>query len=331
MKAWFTPIHADKESVDGSIGEMTFEQLYDCTTLLALSVVHHRAKFGVVPIEQSASEFGAAKAGSGSTDLLAEAKQTLEAALRHIKTLSSNAIDQACDRQAQTPTLEEKRQQIRIRISAPIHVLPHNTTTPLNAKLENISWGGAAFRVNGSVGEVGDPVHILLPSIQGRRTRVQGKILRKSDDPDGQTCVVRFTRLRTAEETKLQQFLEFLAEAGDDNGQRASARLARRIDIQYDDANELRATLEDISTGGLGITLPEPMDIDQSVLLGLSTTDEQCELLLRARVVRQQAMHFSELQMFRVGLKFEHPTEDIKERIRDLIRAIATINHFVKY
>jgi len=326
MRAWSTPMHADNTSVDSALGEMTIEQLYDCATLLALSLVQHRAKFGVVPIGQAASEFGAALAGSGSTDVLAKGKQTLEEALRHIKALSPVTSGQRRDGQVQKAKLEEKRQQIRISISAPIHVIPRNTTTPFKAKLENISWGGAAFHVDRCIGEVGECIEVLLPSFRGRRITVQAEIIRALYDSDGQACVVRFSKLRTADETILQQLLECLAKSGDGGGQRANARLARRIEIQYDDINELRATLEDISTGILNITLPEPMDVDQSLLVAISTTDEQCELLLRARVVRQQELYFSELRMFRLGLELGHPTKDIKARVREMISATATID-----
>jgi c-di-GMP-binding flagellar brake protein YcgR len=326
VRAWFTPIHFDNASAEDAFGEITVEQLYSCATLLALSLVQHRAKFGFVPIGQAASELGAALAGSGSADVLAKGKQTLEEALRHIKALAPAGSDQRRDGQAQKAILEEKRQQIRISISAPIHVLPPNTKAPFAAKLENISWGGAAFNVDRCIGEVGDRVQVILPSFRGRRIKVQSEIIRASYDSDGQACVVRFSKLRTADETILQQLLECLTKSGGDDGQRTNARLARRIDIQYDDVNELRARLEDISNGGLSIMLPEPMDVDQSLLVAISTTDEQCELLLRARVVRQQEVYFSELRMFRVSLELGHPTKDIKARVGELIRAIPTID-----
>ena len=203
MRAWFTASHSDSESAEGPFGEMTIEQLHHCATLLALSVVQHRAKFGVIPIEQSASKFRDAIAGSGSTDWLAEGKQTLEEALRHIRALSPVTSGQRRDGQVQKAELDEKRQQIRINMSAPIHVVPSNTTTPLKAILDNISWGGAAFHVDRCIGEVGEYIQVLLPSFRGRRITVHAEILRAFYDSDGQACVVRFSKLRTSDETIL--------------------------------------------------------------------------------------------------------------------------------
>lgn len=326
MKAWSTPVYAEDASAKDTFSEITVEQLYDCAALLALSVVQHRAEFGVVPLKQAAAEFADAISGSGSPTLLAEGRQTLEETLKYVKTLAPLTREYRRDGLVQQTELTEKRQQIRINISAPLHVVPSNSTIPLKAKLENISWGGAALAVDQPIGEIGDYIQVILPSFRGRRVMVQGEVVRISEDPDGQTFVVRFVQLRTADETILRQLLEFLARSGDDNGQRENARLARRIDIHYDDANELRATLEDMSTGGMGLTLPEPMDVGQSLLVAISTTGEESELLLRARVVRQQEVFFSELQMYRIGLEFEHPTNDVKKHVSELIRMIATAN-----
>lgn len=326
MKPWITLVDNDKTDTNETVGEATLEQLYDCASLLALSVVQHRAKFGVVPFEQSATELYAARKESAETDLLAEGKQTLEDALKIIKAAAAMPSSKQSKPKTENIILEKKRQQIRINVSAPIFVLPPKVTTPIKAKLENISWGGAAIHTEQSIGEVGDFIRVVLPKYKGHQLTVQAEILRTWEIASEKAYAVRFSKVRTADEEVLQQLLEFLAESGDTTGQRENARLTQRIDIQYDDASEFQVTLEDISAGGLGITVPEPMELDQSLLAAISTTDEQCQLLLRARVVRQQEMNFSNIKMFRVGLEFEHPTEDIKNRVNQLIRKLATVN-----
>ena len=64
--------------------------------------------------------------------------------------------------------------------------------------------------------------------------------------------------------------------------------MTQRLDIQFDGAQELQSTLDDISSGGLGITVPDPLQLGQSVQTVISTLDESCSLKLRARVVRQE-------------------------------------------
>lgn len=329
MNHWIKLIDADKKSKNHL--DATPEQIYDCVSLLALSIVHHRTKFGIVPFEYTAIELGNAEHGPVSHEVLAEGRRTLEEALEFIKAASTLSSKQQPEAKAPKIKLEEKRQQIRINVSAPIQVILENSTTPLKAKLENISWGGAALCVEQDIGEVEDFIHIELPSFRGRHIRVEAQIVRIMDSHDGPIYSVRFSKLQTADENVFEQLLEFLADSGDDTGQRKNVRLTQRIDIQYDDINELQATLEDISAGGLGITVPEPMELNQSLLAVISTTDESCQLVLRARVVRQQELESSSIKLFRVGLEFEHPTEDLKDRIKKLIQTMASANPANKF
>ena len=102
------------------------------------------------------------------------------------------------------------------------------------------------------------------------------------------------------------------------------ARLARRLDIEFNGIQELRSTLEDISAGGLRITVPDPLPVGQSIQTVISTLDESCSLKLRARVVRQKPVKLPSGQYYQVGLKFEHPTAELNGRIQDLIASMAT-------
>ena len=56
----------------------------------------------------------------------------------------------------------------------------------------------------------------------------------------------------------------------------------------------------------------------------ISTLDEKCSLKLRARVVRQKPVKLVAGEFYHVGLKFEHPTEELRKRIKDLISIAAT-------
>ena len=41
-----------------------------------------------------------------------------------------------------------------------------------------------------------------------------------------------------------------------------NSRLSQRLEIEFDDEQALQATLDDISAGGLGITVPDPLLLD---------------------------------------------------------------------
>ena len=87
---------------------------------------------------------------------------------------------------------------------------------------------------------------------------------------------------------------------------------------------ELQATLDDISAGGMGITVPTPLQIGQSLQTVISALDGTSSLTLRARVVRQDPIKLGRTEVYRAGLKFEHHPDDIQERIEELLRKMAT-------
>lgn len=295
--------------------EATAEQLYDCASLLALNIVHHRRKGGEAPIEYTVSKLGGTSQDQVTAGELYQANQILEEALALIKASS----DHPTESKAPKLQLRDKRQQIRIKVSAPVYVMPDEAIAPIKAKLDNISWGGASLHIDKPIGEVGDLVHVELPSFRGHNINVRAEILRITDVGDETAYSIRFTKLKTGDEELFQQLLECLASSGDSSGQRKSARLTQRIDIQYDNTSELHATMEDISTGGMCITVPEPIELNQSLLLVISTTDQRYQLLLRARVIWQERVDSASIEVFRVGLEFEHSTDDLKERMNRLV------------
>ena len=91
----------------------------------------------------------------------------------------------------------------------------------------------------------------------------------------------------------------------------------------FNGIQELQSTLDDISAGGLGITVPDPLPIGQSLQTVISTTDGSCMLKLRARVVHQKAIKSRTTEFYRVGLKFEHPTDELRKRVQDMLGKIA--------
>ena len=77
--------------------------------------------------------------------------------------------------------------------------------------------------------------------------------------------------------------------------------------------------------GGLGITVPDPLQIGQSLQAVISTLDESCSLKLRARVVRQDSQKFGNMEFYHAGLKFEQPSEELHELTSELIRTMSTL------
>jgi len=318
-----------KENSRELIDEATPNELLSCIHLLAISVVQHRAKCGFVTLGNSTEQLRATADEAEATGLFVQSKQVLEEALEMVRTLAAEPALTLVTETDPGNTPSENRTQFRIRISVPIKVLWPQDSKPVNAKLEDISWGGASIHVDEAKIDSGDTLQIILPRHQGGSISIEAKILRTWQLPDrnGHRMATRFSRLSIRDEAKLEEILEHLAQSADDEGQRNYARLTQRLDIQFDGEQELLSTLDDISTGGLGITVPDPVQIGQSLQIVISALNESCYLKLRARVVRQEPLKLRTIQVYRVGLKFEHPSEELKRRTSELISKMASMRN----
>jgi c-di-GMP-binding flagellar brake protein YcgR len=307
--------------------EATPEELRACIQLLALSVVQHRAKCGFVTLRTSTEQLRSPPDDAGATGLFAQSHQVLEEALEIVRTLAGQPASLPAVAAEPGNSLAENRTQFRVRVSVPIKVMWPQNPKPVNAKLEDISWGGASIQIDDLKSDSGDTLQIILPRHQGGSISIEAKILRSWQRPDGDGygIATRFSRLSTRDEAKLEEILEHLAQSADSAGQRNYARLTQRLEIQFDGEQELLSTLDDISAGGLGITVPDPVQIGQSLQIVIGTLDESCYLKLRARVVRQEPLKVRTMVVYRVGLKFEHPTDELKKRTNELIGKMAGI------
>ena len=122
---------------------------------------------------------------------------------------------------------------------------------------------------------------------------------------------------------EFEEVLKKLAQSEDSEGLRQHARLTHRLDIQFDGPDELNATLDDISAGGLGVTVPDPLSIGQSLEAMISTLDGDCTIKLRARVVRLEPVKMGKIELFHAGLKFEHPSRELQNITKELIVQMA--------
>ncbi len=298
------------------------EELSAAIQLLARSVAQHRQKQGFVRLEVSAQSFGDDEAAV-ATGVYVEGGQVLEEALELVRS-QELALPPAQEADADPGEFAENRTQFRLNISTPMKVAWPGESRPADAQLENISWGGVAFHVPACPAEPGESVRLMVQRPQGGAIAIQAKVLRLYPFDGGVKVSARFSSLSTRDEEKLMAILEQLA-AGTDDGKRNFARLTQRLELQFDAVQELESTLHDISAGGIGITVPDPLKVGQSLQTVISTTDEKCSLKLRARVVRQEPLKMPHSVLYRVGLKFEHPSAELERRTAELITRIATL------
>jgi c-di-GMP-binding flagellar brake protein YcgR len=314
-----------KENARELLKEATPDELLACIQLLAISVVQHRASCGFVALRKSTEQLNFTADQADVTGLFVKGKQVLQEALEMVRNLAAEPAQTPVTPVEAVTATADNRTQFRIKISVPIKVLWPQDSKPVDARLEDISWGGASIYVAAAKVDSGDTLRIMVPRPQGGSISIEATVLRSWPHPDGNGLGIatRFSSLSTRDEAKLESILEHLAQSADDEGQRNFARLTQRLDIQFDGEQELRSTLDDISAGGLGITVPDPVRIGQSLQIVISTLDESCCLKLRARVVRQESVKLRSTEVYRVGLKFEHPSEELKKRTNELISKMA--------
>lgn len=287
------------------------EELLACARLLAASLAQHRARCGVIPLTPP---------GSTTAPLASAVDATLSEALVAVRAQAQSAREVPA-----AGGVDDHRRQLRISVNAAVELAQADGSAARPASLRNISWGGAAVCCADMPGAVGDRVCLLLPFGRTERIAIVATVLRSIAIDGEREYGLRFDSLSPSDELRLQRILSILMSDPQTTGRRSEARLVQRLEIEYGDAGELRATLEDISASGLMLTVPEPLTIDQSLLISLSCADANCSLDLRGRVVHQTAVEAGDYTAYRVGLRLEHPTPELRTQVTEMLHHLASL------
>lgn len=305
------------------LSDASKEELESCIRLLALSVTQHRHKSAFITLRESASYLKPANSGKEKALLFMKSRDLVEEALEMVRLMAAEAPERnEVDLEQES---SEKRTQLRINVTAPIHIIWPGTREAIKANLQNISWGGASIIVDNVHTYSGDALQVLLPGITSTAIRLEAKVLRtwQLSSSQGEGMAIRFSSIKTRDQDEFEEVLKKLAQSGDNTGLREHARLTQHLDIQFDGPDELHATLDDISAGGLGVTVPDPLQIGQSLESVISTMDGDFSLKLRARVVRLEPIKMGKVELYHAGLKFEHPPVELNRMTRELITKMA--------
>ena len=302
------------------LSDATLEEQAACIRLLALSMVQHREKCEFVSLKDSAEYFKQGNKSSDKAMLFMQSRDIVEEALELARVLAAEVKSTKTEEK-----LSDNRKQWRINVNSPVRLLWPGDKEAINANLQNISWGGASITSDKVFNRSGDTLKVLLRGITSSTIVIEAKVLRtwNLSDSQGEGMAVRFSSLGTKDQDEFEEVLKLLAQSEDSEGLRQNARLTQRLDIQFGGSDELHATLEDISAGGLGVTVPDPLQIGQSLEAVISTLDECCTLKLRARVVRLEPIKMGKITLYQAGLKFEHPSRELNNLTRELIVQLA--------
>jgi hypothetical protein len=167
-------------------------------------------------------------------------------------------------------------------------------------------------------------MQLYLPFMRdGKDIAITARILRIWERSDGQGVAVRFSSLTSDDDKRLERVLVLLDQKDNPSDQRKYPRLARRLEIEYTNHSDWQATLENISQGGMSVTLPYPVKLDQSIQVVLSETSGTRKLTLRGRVVNQEPIKFGDTEFHQISLQFEHPSSDLQQSVQSLLRTLA--------
>jgi c-di-GMP-binding flagellar brake protein YcgR len=94
------------------------------------------------------------------------------------------------------------------------------------------------------------------------------------------------------------------------------------MDIRYGPLGELRAILDDISRGGLAMTVADPLVLYEELEVTVPDTAGDQLLILRARVVHQRAVEHDGEMVYRVGLEFANLRIETRRCLNDLLKTV---------
>jgi c-di-GMP-binding flagellar brake protein YcgR len=214
---------------------------------------------------------------------------------------------------------EENRVHARIHVSTTITVASPDGN--VDATLRDLSKGGARFVTPRPVGRVGETIELFLPSLSGEDITVMAEVIRSTEGGDGHTVAVRFDAVDPAMRQPLNDLIEVLLTATG-GGQRSSPRISRRMDIRYGQLGELRAILEDISRGGLAMTVADPLVLSEELEVTVPDTIGEQLLIVRARVMHQRAIEVDGETVYRVGLEFSNLRTEARRCLNDLLKTV---------
>jgi c-di-GMP-binding flagellar brake protein YcgR len=215
----------------------------------------------------------------------------------------------------------DQRVHARIHVQTKIDVVGTDQKR-VEAELRDLSKGGARFEIAASLGAVGERIQLYLPSLTGTDITVSAEIIRRSDAGEGkQVYAVRFDDVEEEKREQLLELIEVLLTTSG-GGRRAHPRVARRIEVRFGQLDDLRAILEDISAGGLLMTVNEPLSLYEELDITVPDLGGGELIILHARVVNQRAEDRPSGHVYRVGLEFTSLRPETHRVITALLQSV---------
>jgi c-di-GMP-binding flagellar brake protein YcgR len=223
------------------------------------------------------------------------------------------------------PSFIERRVHARVQLRIDVDASSQHSVAPCEAQLVDISLGGALFTIAEAPGELGETIELFIP-LEDETITIMAEIVRITPGESGQQVAVRFSLVEPAQQQNLRDMVEGLLDRKG-GGQRHHPRLIRRIKLTG--PGQASLMMEDISEGGMALTVSEPLVTDQEIGVVVPKPGGRHPLSLRVRVCHQRPIPGTDPPQFRVGVRFVHDLsgkhrEMVRELLRDLIAGAET-------
>lgn len=214
------------------------------------------------------------------------------------------------------PVSEDRRTQSRIEVRIPVKVVLPGREEPVTAINQDISWGGALLLIAEPLPKQPGPLLVRFPWKRDEVITAHTQLLRARPLLDGQYLIaVRFISLSPRSQSRLERLLKMLSAAHEPTEPGKLRGLVRELEVTVSDADELRHTLRQIATGRHTVTVFDAYELNQSISLSITGTQDLPGIRLRARVIdvsTSRAKGFDWAELYTLVLEFEHPRKAVK-------------------
>ena len=214
-------------------------------------------------------------------------------------------------------TDEERRIHARIETELPCTIVGGKTSVP--ARMVDLSRGGAQLIAAPGIAAVGDSLtlEVQLPTSPTPVT-ILGEVFRIEGEAEESRYALRFSIVEPKQREDLTRFLTELL-AGKGIGRRSHPRVYRRIPVRFRTARELRAVMDNISRGGMGVECDAPLVVDETVIVDIGAEGIYDSVEIDAVVTHVRSISGDRYQ---VGLQFVSLTKAKQDQLDGLIERL---------
>ncbi|MTW20266.1 PilZ domain-containing protein [Allochromatium palmeri] len=213
--------------------------------------------------------------------------------------------------------MQEKRLQRRVGVEVPIRVSRPGSDTPITARYQDLSWGGASFITSDLDIQDGQRLTLHFPWTNGQCFLIEADVVRCQPLESGSQQVgVRFATVGYQDDRRLEKLIELLSPNAHQAAQAIATPTRPMLELVLHDKEEMREKLSQVAEGYLFISAFGDYRVGQSLLLLIEHTDDFPGLRLRARVKSQSIddkCDSDRPHLVTLELEFEHPRDELRK------------------